>query len=50
MAMKKIIQRFTILILAAVFLVVSATGCRHTAHGAGQDMENMGEKIKDKTS
>ena len=42
--MKKIIQRLA-LALIAVILTVAATGCR-TAHGAGEDIENVGEKIQ----
>ncbi|HEX5223448.1 MAG TPA: entericidin A/B family lipoprotein [Verrucomicrobiae bacterium] len=34
-----------ILALVAVLLTVAATGCR-TAHGAGEDIENVGEKIQ----
>jgi predicted small secreted protein len=43
--MKKIIQRL-VLALIAVTLTVAATGCR-TAQGAGEDIENLGEKIQD---
>lgn len=39
-----------IISLAIAIIVISATGCKHTAHGAGQDIENMGEKIKEKTN
>ena len=46
--MKKITQRL-ILALVAVVLTVAATGCR-TAHGAGEDIENLGEKIQDGTN
>ena len=45
--MKKITQRL-VLALIAVVLTVAATGCR-TAHGAGEDIENLGEKIQDGT-
>ena len=38
------------LLLCAVILVATAgTGCKNTAHGAGEDIEKMGEKIQDKT-
>lgn len=30
-------------------LLASATGCKNTAHGAGEDIEKMGEKIQEKT-
>ena len=33
--------------VAALFAI--ATGCKHTAHGAGEDIERMGEKIQEKT-
>ena len=46
--MKKIIQHL-VLALIAVILTVAATGCR-TAHGAGEDIENLGEKIQDGTN
>jgi len=48
--MKTKINRFLITLLASTILAVSAAGCKHTAHGAGQDIENMGEKIKEKTN
>jgi predicted small secreted protein len=35
--------------LCAALLAVIATGCRHTAHGVGEDMEKAGEKIQEKT-
>lgn len=40
-------------LLAFVFLMALVAGvtvgCKHTAHGAGEDIEHMGEKIQDKT-
>jgi predicted small secreted protein len=45
----KITFRQIILGLIAAFLVASTTACKNTAHGAGQDIENMGEKIQEKT-
>ena len=47
--MKTIIPRFILSFLFASYLVISGTGCKHTAHGTGKDIENMGEKIQDKT-
>ncbi len=47
--MKTIIQRLAISLIAAAFLLSLATGCKSTAHGAGKDIENMGEKIQEKT-
>jgi len=35
-------------LIAAVLLVAAGSGCR-TAHGFGEDMENAGEKIQEKT-
>jgi len=28
---------------------LAAVGCKHTAHGVGEDMEKAGEKIQKKT-
>lgn len=46
--MKTIMPRI-ILTLAAALLLSAVGGCRHTAHGAGEDIEKMGEKIQQKT-
>jgi len=46
--MKNITQRL-VLALIAVILTIAATGCR-TAHGAGEDIENLGEKIQKGTN
>ena len=35
--------------LLATALLTVITGCKHTAHGAGEDIEQMGEKIQEKT-
>ena len=35
-------------LLAAILVLAAVTGCR-TAHGFGEDMENAGEKIQQKT-
>lgn len=40
-------KNYIIIALIAVFGIV-ATGCRHTAEGVGEDMENAGEKIQEK--
>jgi len=45
--MKTKLQSF-VMILAAALITVAASGCRHTAHGVGEDMERAGEKIQDK--
>jgi predicted small secreted protein len=47
--MKTIIQQLVIGLFAAALLVTTTTGCKHTARGAGEDIENMGEKIQEKT-
>jgi predicted small secreted protein len=39
-----------ITIMLAVYAMVLVTGCKHTAHGAGQDIERAGEKIQEKTN
>ena len=41
--MKRIL---TLALLAAVTLT-TLTACENTYHGAGKDMENMGEKMQD---
>lgn len=43
------IQRFFLALLAVALLALSGVGCRNTAHGVGQDVENAGEKIQEKT-
>lgn len=42
-------KRFTFAFFVSVLILGGASGCKHTAHGAGQDIEKMGEKIQDKT-
>jgi len=37
------------MIVLAIFVLAMAASCRHTAHGFGQDVEQMGKKIKEKT-
>lgn len=48
--MKTRIKNALIILCALTVLVFAGTGCKHTAHGAGQDIQNMGEKIQDKTN
>ena len=48
--MKAIVKRLVTVLSAFAMLAITGTGCKHTAHGAGQDIENMGEKIKEKTN
>ena len=42
-------KQLVVLTLIGVILTISGIGCKHTAHGAGEDIEKMGEKIQDKT-
>ena len=35
-------------IILAVY-ALAAVGCKHTAHGFGEDMEKAGSKLQDKT-
>lgn len=34
--------------LLAAALLFATSGCKNTAHGAGKDIENAGEKIQEK--
>lgn len=43
--MKKVI-----LAVALAAYALMAVGCRHTAHGVGEDVERAGEKIQEKTN
>ena len=43
------IKRILIALLAATLMIIAGTGCKHTAHGVGEDVEKMGEKIQEKT-
>ena len=44
----KSIGRDLLMLLGVAFVLVSA-GCKHTAHGVGEDLEDAGEKIQEKT-
>ncbi|MBL9169482.1 MAG: hypothetical protein JNN07_17205 [Verrucomicrobiales bacterium] len=46
--MKLALTRFGLL-LVCLMLSFAGSGCKHTANGAGQDIEKMGEKIQEKT-
>ena len=48
--MKSILKRITIGLFLTALLPVGALGCKNTAHGAGKDIENVGEKIQEKTN
>ena len=43
------INRLILILFAVLSLGLTTTGCKNTAHGAGEDIEKMGEKIQDKT-
>jgi predicted small secreted protein len=47
--MKQLIKRHILILFAGTILGISFAGCKHTAHGAGQDIERAGEKIQEKT-
>jgi predicted small secreted protein len=38
-----------VLFCAVALLALTGTGCKNTAHGAGKDIEDIGEKIQEKT-
>jgi predicted small secreted protein len=42
-------NRLIIVLFAAALLGLVGAGCKHTVHGAGQDIEQMGDKIQEKT-
>lgn len=42
------LARFCLCIVCVV-VGLASSGCKHTANGAGQDIEKMGEKIQEKT-
>ena len=43
------IKSIFIALLAAAVMIIAGIGCKHTAHGVGEDVEKMGEKIQEKT-
>jgi predicted small secreted protein len=47
--MKTRIQRIIFPLLAGMFLVLYGTGCKHTAEGVGDDIEEIGDEIEEKT-
>jgi predicted small secreted protein len=42
------IKRIVLLLFATVTLVLGSVGCR-TAHGAGEDIQNVGQSIQEHT-
>jgi predicted small secreted protein len=47
--MKLNFKSWVVLCAAFAFLTLTGTGCKNTAHGAGKDIEDIGEKIQEKT-
>lgn len=47
--MNKYLKQLLIVTFATALLVLAGTGCKNTAHGVGEDMEEAGEKIQKKT-
>lgn len=43
------IQRLLLALLAVAALSLSVVGCQNTAHGVGEDVEKVGDKIQEKT-
>ena len=48
-AMKLNLRSLVVLFCAFALLALTGTGCKNTAHGAGKDIEDIGEKIQEKT-
>ena len=46
--MRQTFKCFILTVFVTALLMV-AIGCKHTAQGAGKDIEKMGEKIQEKT-
>ena len=46
--MKRIICTVIALLAAGAF-IAAVSGCKNTAHGAGEDIEKVGQKIQEKT-
>ena len=47
--MKSQLKSAVIILFGIAVLMLSAIGCKNTAHGFGQDVEKTGEKIQEKT-
>jgi len=47
--MKPSHKRLTLLLLAAAMVSLFSASCRHTVHGAGEDVENVGQHIEKAT-
>lgn len=48
--MKVTLKQFVVTLFALAVFGSAASGCKHTANGAGKDIEKMGEKIQEKTN
>ena len=44
------INCYILMLLVVSCVGLMTTGCKNTAHGAGEDIEQMGEKIQEKTN
>jgi|GEM_PF-2394517 len=44
------IYRVMVILFFGLILTTTVSGCKSTAHGAGEDIEKMGEKIQEKTN
>ncbi|MEO8428693.1 MAG: entericidin A/B family lipoprotein [Verrucomicrobiota bacterium] len=48
--MRAIILKPAVLVICvATLVIITTSGCKHTAQGAGKDIEQVGEKIQEKT-
>lgn len=41
-------KKMILAVMLAVY-ALAVVGCKHTAHGVGEDMERAGDKIQEKT-
>jgi len=50
--LKKFNMKTSILciLFCSLLFCLGTSGCKNTANGAGKDIENMGEKIQEKTN
>lgn len=46
--MKSTLRALVLLLLASTWIALACTGCQ-TSKGLGKDLENLGEKIQDKS-
>jgi predicted small secreted protein len=46
---KQAMNKFIIIALLLLTVALGGIACKNTAHGVGQDVENAGEKIQEKT-